>query len=148
MRGDVLLRVAALAIGMLAGREGMAAVHSRYPAPVIDPSIPVPVVTFDQMSFDFGNIPAAQTVVHAFLVINTGQAPLQLEDVKAVRGCTSTRVGQRILKPGGTTPIQAAYTPEKGFTGAMRKTIMVVCNDPAHPKLTLRLSGNVLPPSP
>jgi hypothetical protein len=125
-----------------------AAIHSRHPAPVVDPSVPVPTITFDQTSFNFGKIPAGQTVVHTFIVMNTGRAPLQLEEVKAVCGCTSTVVGKRSLKPGETTEIQAAYTPEKGFTGAMRKTIMIVCNDPAHAKLTLRLSGTVLPASP
>jgi hypothetical protein len=124
-----------------------AAIHSRHPAPVVDPTVPVPVITFDQMSFDFGKIPAGKTVMHVFKVTNTGTAPLRLEDVKPICGCTSVVVeNQRDLKPGESTEILAAYTAEKDFTGQMRKTIMVVCNDPAHSKLTLRLAGDVLPP--
>jgi hypothetical protein len=148
MRGGILLRITAIALGVLACRDGAAAIHSRYPAPVVDPSVPAPVITFDQMFFDFGKIPAGQTVVHDFIVSNTGRAPLQLEKVDAVCGCTSTLVGKRSLNPGESTKIIAVYTPEKGFTGAMQKTILVVCNDPAHPKLTLRFGGKVIPPSP
>lgn len=148
IRGGVLLRIAALALGVGAHQGSTAAVHSRHPAPVVDPSVPAPVIVFDRMFFDFGKIAAGQTVMHGFTVSNTGRAALRLEKVAAVCGCTSTLVGKWDLNPGESTTIVAAYTPPKGFAGAMQKTILIVCNDPAHPKLTLRFGGNVLPLSP
>lgn len=122
-----------------------AAVHSRYPAPPVDPNVPVPVISFDQMSFDFGRIAAEKAVAHTFIVVNTGKATLHIEDVKAICGCTSTLVGKKDLEPGESTEIQATYTPEKGFSGLARKTIVVTSNDPAHSKLTLRISAAVAP---
>lgn len=141
-----LARGAAFAAVALAGLSAAAAIHSRFPPRKIDPNIPAPVITFDRMNFDFGKIPAGGTVTHDFLVTNTGRATLQLQDVKPVCGCTSTVVGKRELKPGESTDILAAYTAEKGFSGPMRKTILIYCNDPAHPRLTLRMAGTVLAP--
>jgi hypothetical protein len=124
-----------------------AAMHSRPGAGTgpIDPSVPAPVITFDDMFFNFGKVPAQKAVTHAFVVVNTGKATLHIEEVKAVCGCTSTIVGKKDLEPGESTEIQAMYTPEKGFSGAARKTIMVMSNDPAHPRLTLRFAADVLP---
>jgi hypothetical protein len=124
-----------------------AAIHSRPGAGTgsIDPSVPAPVITFDDTFFNFGKIPAQKSVTHAFVVVNTGKATLHIDEVKAVCGCTSTVVGKKDLEPGESTEIQTVYTPEKGFSGAARKTIMVMSNDPAHPKLTLRFAADVLP---
>jgi hypothetical protein len=142
-----LRRSVTFALGAWALLDCSAAIHSRRPTSpvVIDPSVPAPAIAFDQMSFDFGKIPPEQTVVHNYVLLNTGKATLHLIDVKAVCGCTSTLVGKKDLDPGESTIIQAAYTPEKGFSGAVRKTIMVISNDPAHSTLTLRFAADVLP---
>jgi hypothetical protein len=138
----------AIALGAATVSAALAATHSHPPASAsesADPAAPVPAITFDAMFFDFGKIAQAQTVVHTFKVTNTGQATLHIGDVKPVCGCTSTVVGKMDLAPGETTEIEAAYTPENGFSGAARKTILVLSDDPAHPKLTLRFSAEVLP---
>jgi hypothetical protein len=144
-RSLLLRRFAIAALFLAAVLDCPAAIHSRHPAPPVDPNVPVPVITFDQMSFDFGKIAAEKPVVHSFIVSNTGKATLHIEEVKAICGCTSTLVGKKDLEVGETTEIQVAYTPEKGFSGAARKTIVVSSNDPARPKLTLRFAADVLP---
>ena len=100
------------------------------------------------MFFNFGKIRHGQTVAHGFQVTNTGNAVLHIKEVKAVCGCTSTVVGKTELAPGEITEIEAEFTPERDFSGAVRKAIMVVSDAPAHPVLTLRFAAYVIPPSP
>lgn len=120
-------------------------VAAETPAPA---ATPAPVITFDQMFFNFGKVRHGQTVVHGFKVTNTGNATLHIKEVKAVCGCTSTVVGKMDLTPGESTEIEAEFTPEDDFSGAVRKAIMVVSDAPAHPVLTLRFAAEVLPPPP
>jgi len=111
-------------------------------------SAQVPVITFDQMFFNFGKVRHGQTVVHGFKVTNTGTATLHLKEVKAICGCTSTVVGKMDLAPGESTEIEAEFTPENDFSGGVRKSILVVSDAPAHSKLTLRFAADVLPTPP
>jgi hypothetical protein len=104
-----------------------------------------PTITFDQLFFDFGTIQHGQTVVHTYKVSNTGGATLHIKNVKPGCHCTSMVVGKMSLEPGESTEIRASFTPPTAFSGAARKTIMVVCDDPAHSTLTLRFAANVLP---
>lgn len=124
----------------------MAAIHSRFPPVELDSSSPQPTIAFDRTRYDFGPIAAGRRVEHTFIVTNTGRAILRLEKPLASCGCTSAAIGRQELKPGESTEIVAIYTPEKGFVGAMRRSILVVSNDPKHRKLTLRLAGDVLAP--
>jgi hypothetical protein len=128
-----------------------AAAQTPVPVPAQAPALAssqVPVITFDQKSFDFGKIQHGQTVVHHFTVSNTGNATLHIKAVHANCGCTSTVVGKMVLEPGESTEIEARYTPEDGFSGAVRKTIMVVSDAPTHSKATLRFSADVIPDPP
>jgi hypothetical protein len=144
-RWSVVLSLAVVAISS-APLRAAERTHNRSPAETRAPAAAqAPVITFDEMFFDFGKIRHAQTVIHSFKVSNTGTAPLHLKEVKAVCGCTSTVTGKMELAPGESTEIDAAFTPESGITGAVRKTIMVTSDDPAHPKLTLRFAADVLP---
>jgi hypothetical protein len=119
------------------------------PAPPASTPAPVPVIAVDEKLFDFGEIRHGQTVVHGFKVSNTGQATLHIKEIHANCGCTSTLIGKMELAPGESTEIDAEFTPEKEFSGAVRKTIMVVSDAPAHSKLILRFAADVLPdPSP
>jgi hypothetical protein len=108
-------------------------------------SSPVPVITIDPKSFDFGRIQFGQTVIHRFKVSNTGQATLHIKAVHANCGCTSTLIGKLDLEPGESTEIEATFKPESS-SGAVSKAILVFSDDPAHPRLTLRFKADVLPP--
>jgi hypothetical protein len=139
----VLLRMAAFCALFL-----RAPAQTPLPVPTVALS-PAPVITIDQMFFNFGKIRHGQTVVHGFKVSNTGQATLHIKEIHANCGCTSTLIGKMELAPGESTEIEAEFTPENAFSGAVRKTILVVSDAPAHPKLTLRFAADVLPdPSP
>lgn len=143
----VIAAIVIATLGVFPSSQATAASHSRFPPIKLDPNVPVPTITFDQTRYDFGPIAAGQKVTHAFTVTNTGQALLRIEKPHASCGCTTATIGEQELKPGESTQIVATYTPPEGFTGEMRKSVLVVSNDPNHGKLTLRLAGRVLPPA-
>jgi len=144
---SVMTSLQVIAISCLFLRE---AAHTHAP-PQPPASVPsaVPVITVDEMFFDFGEIQHGKTVAHGFKVSNTGQATLHIKEIHANCGCTSTLIGKNDLEPGESTEIEAEFTPEKEFSGPVRKTILVVSDAPAHSKLILRFAADVLPdPSP
>ena len=130
-------------LGLVGASRAPAASHSHSEPVQIDPTVPAPSIAFDQFAFDFGTIQAGQPVTHAFIVTNSGNAVLRIENTIPSCSCTLASVGQRELKPGESTTLQAVYTPEKNFVGAMRRSILVISNDPRHQRLTLRLAGEV-----
>ncbi len=48
----------------------------------------LPVMTFDESEFDFGEIEGGTAVEHVFKFTNTGDAPLVIVDAKSSCGCT------------------------------------------------------------
>lgn len=48
----------------------------------------LPVMTFEENSFDFGEIEGGTSVEHVFKFNNTGNAPLVIVDAKSSCGCT------------------------------------------------------------
>jgi hypothetical protein len=138
--------VASLRIIVIVSFLFRAAAQTPAPAPApASVSSQIPVITFDQKFFDFGKIRHDQTVFHRYKVSNTGNATLHIKAVHANCGCTSTVVGKMDLEPGESTEIEAAFTPESSFSGAVRKTILVISDAPAHSELTLRFAADVLP---
>ncbi len=124
---------------------------AQTPAPSPPPAsapAPVPVITVEETRFDFGKIHHGQTVVHGFKVSNTGQATLHIKEVHANCGCTTTLIGKMELAPGESTEIDAEFTPDKEFTGDVRKNIMVLSDAPIHSRLILRFAADVLPDPP
>lgn len=144
---SIIASIAIAALTVLSAAPAAAAIHSRFPPIKLDPNVPEPAITFSETRFDFGPIAAGQKVAHTFIVTNTGRALLQIEKPHASCGCTSATIGKQELKPGESTQIVAIYTAQNGFVGQMRKSVLVVSNDPIHGKWTLRLAGNVLPPA-
>lgn len=146
LRRSVMASLQVIAISCLLLRA--AAQTPAPPQPAASAPAAVPVITADEMFFDFGEIRHGQTVAHGFKVSNTGKATLHIKEIHANCGCTSTLIGKMNLEPGESTEIEAEFTPDKEFSGAVRKTILVVSDAPVHSKLILRFAADVLPDSP
>src|SRR5208283_709756 len=105
-------------------------------APVICMAQPAPHISFDAVDFDFGKISADAKVTHRYKVTNTGQAPLNITGVNPACGCTSTVLGKCTLGPGEGTEIEVTFNPA-GYQGPAHKSIQVVSDDPATPRVFL-----------
>ncbi len=102
-----------------------------------------PAITFDAMHFDFGKISPDKKVSHKFKVLNKGTGLLNITGVNPSCGCTYTAPAKWSLQPGEATEIEATFNPT-GYRGPVRKSLVVVSNDPKTPSQTLTFEADVV----
>ncbi len=102
-----------------------------------------PAIGFDTMHFDFGKISPDKKVSHKFKVLNKGNAVLNLTGVNPSCGCTYTAPGKWSLMPGESTDLEATFNPT-GYRGPVRKSLVVISNDPKNPSQTLTFEADVI----
>ena len=99
------------------------------------------LLSWDHMTFEFGdinqNVPAEAT----FTVTNNSDQPLLLKEVKPTCGCTIAAYNQDPILPGESTLITTTYNAKK--EGTFHKSIKVLTNL-SDEKISLRLKGNVV----
>jgi len=145
---------AALAI-LLAGFTGVAlSQEEELPPPDTAKFIP-PEIKVDKASkarisfladtFDFGSIPRGSTVVHRFIIKNTGQDVLEISDVRPTCGCTTAPLSSNKIQPGEEATLKASFNSQK-FNGRVRKEIYVNSNDPINPYLKISFTATINDP--
>ncbi len=92
---------------------------------------------------DLAIVPKGELIVHQFLIRNEGNAPLELTDVHPACGCTVAEF-DRVVPPGGVGKVTAKLDTSS-FNGPISKSIAVLTNDPANPKLQLVIKAEVKP---
>lgn len=94
---------------------------------------------FDKMSHDFGDVKAEVENTTTFMVTNTGNKPLIIEDVAASCGCTTPIKPEKPIAPGKSDKIIVSFTSKPGQTGEQNKTVAVTANtDPKVETLKIR----------
>lgn len=100
------------------------------------------VISTSKTDHDFGVIKeSAGKVTHAFVVKNTGTAPLVLTRVVASCGCTTPEYSTEPIAPGQEGRIVVSFNPA-GRPGQFLKTIAVYSNG-RDGAFTLRIKGVV-----
>jgi hypothetical protein len=94
------------------------------------------IAVFDTTAFDFGSIPGNSKVEHDFMLSNKGKTDLYVRKVSASCGCTVAQPSKTIIPPGDSTVIKVTYNTQ-GHSGADKKAITVITNDPRKPKSIL-----------
>ncbi|MEI6472216.1 MAG: DUF1573 domain-containing protein [Holophagaceae bacterium] len=102
-----------------------------------------PAIRFDKTHHDFGRITPDRKMAAKYRVTNTGNAFLNITQVRPSCGCTYTMLGKWSLAPGESTDIEAQFDP-KGMRGGVRKSIEVLCDDPKTPAIHLTLEAEVV----
>jgi hypothetical protein len=67
------------------------------------------VLKLKEAEHDFGKIPQGKPVYYTFLITNTSQQPLKLDDVHASCGCTTPEWSREPIAPGASAPIRVGY---------------------------------------
>ena len=102
-------------------------------------------VVFAERSHDFGNIKEdGGPVSYEFVFTNEGETPLVIISATASCGCTMPRYPKAPVAPGKSEKIRVTYLP-KGRPGEFAKTVKVRTNDPKNKRVTLKISGVVVP---
>jgi hypothetical protein len=105
-------------------------------------AVAAPAVSVPALEHDFGTIYQGESVRHAFIFTNSGDAPLTVEKVSSSCGCTAALASAKVLAPGESGEIQSTFDSTR-FRGAIKKTVYLYTNDPARPLVHLQIKGNV-----
>ena len=104
-----------------------------------------PAIEFSETAHDFGTIREdGGNVSCEFAFKNTGDAPLLIVNATASCGCTRPNYPKQPVAPGKTGIIKVTYHP-KGRPGEFDKTVTVRTNVKDQKKVTLKITGVVLP---
>lgn len=86
----------------------------------------LPVMTFEETEYDFGNIVQGETVEKVFKFKNTGEAPLIVTDARSSCGCTIPEKPEGPIAPGEVGEILVKYNGSG--RNKISKTITISAN--------------------
>jgi hypothetical protein len=136
-------------IAVLAGTAFSSGQTASGPSPLTPrpspPDTPSPRIELGAPVFEFGQAEAGDVVKHDFMFTNTGNALLEIRDVRPGCGCTTASNYDKRVEAGkiGVIPVQFNSA---GYSGPVGKEVYVSCNDPVRSNLVLRLKGTVRQP--
>jgi hypothetical protein len=92
---------------------------------------------------DVGFVAKGEVASHEFGIRNAGDAPLQIQEVRASCGCTATEF-DKVIAPGQTGKVRLTLDTST-FSGPVAKGVTVLTNDPAAPTIELTIRARVEP---
>jgi hypothetical protein len=107
-----------------------------------DQKAKAPVISFDDITYNFGTIKSGETVTHEYKFTNKGKSDLLIRKVVASCGCTAVNSSEQVIAPGKTGVIKASFD-SAGKTGQQNKTITVISNDPVSSKIMLWIKAEI-----
>ena len=143
---NAAIRISSVVLCAIAGvAPALAQGASHAALTATSPASAAPAIHFEQMVFDFGTIDSGVPVKHDFIFTNTGNQLLEITQVKPSCGCTTAGNWDKQVEPGQTGKIPVQFHT-LGFGGTVRKSITVMCNDPARTNVILQLNGTIWKP--
>ena len=91
----------------------------------------------NQTVLDFGSFPQLEKQEKSFVLTNTGNGLLVIQDIITSCGCTKVEYSKEPVRPGGTLEVKVIYEAEKAEH--FNKTVTVFCNTKDSPlRLTVK----------
>jgi len=107
-----------------------------------------PIITWDKVTHDFGDVPQGSKVEFTFKFTNRGDQPLLITNVEVSCGCTTPRGWPRDpVKPGDRGEIRVAFN-SVSKSGKQNKVVRVISNAVNPESVQLTIVANVLPKNP
>jgi hypothetical protein len=101
------------------------------------PTGPTTTISFEETTFNFGEVDDGEKVSHVYEFTNTGNEPLVISNAKGSCGCTVPKWPKTPIPPGETGEIMVEFN-SKGKTGTQTKRVTITANtDPAQTFLTI-----------
>ena len=102
-----------------------------------------PLITFEETTFDFGDIYQGDKVEHIFKFENSGNQPLIITNVQTTCGCTASEWPREPVMPGDAANLKVNFD-SSGKAGRQNKVISVISNATS-PLNQVKIITNVLP---
>lgn len=99
-------------------------------------------ISFNEETHDYGTIAKGADGNCVFEFTNNGNEPLILSNVRASCGCTTPSWTKEPIMPGKTGVIKVRYNTNN--VGNFNKTVTVTSNAVDHPRVVLKIKGNVV----
>ena len=103
-----------------------------------------PKIEFESECIDLGTIVCGNPITATFKFTNTGDAELEVIQVRPGCGCTKAETGKNKLAPGESSTITVVFN-SSGYSGEVSKSISVMSNDPARPTMAISFKTEVVP---
>jgi len=98
----------------------------------------------DQKLLKLGSLKEGDVVKKTVQVSNKGNAPVTIANVSTSCSCTTTTLGQTVLKPGEGTALEITYDTYK-FPGKFEKYVTLAWGEGGRKKTVVTLVGDVDP---
>ncbi len=86
-----------------------------------------PVMKFEEVEHDFGQINEGDIVRHTFKFTNTGKTPLVITNAKGSCGCTVPSYPKEPIEPGATSEMIVKFN-SNGKPNQQTKTVTITAN--------------------
>ena len=96
-------------------------------------------VSLSKTVVDFDKFPKGEKQEGSFVLTNTGNSLLVIQDILTSCGCTKVEYSKEPVRPGGTLEVKVLYEAEDA--GYFNKVVTVYCNAKSSP-LRLTVKGN------
>jgi hypothetical protein len=104
-----------------------------------------PRIEFSTNVYEFGRVKAGDPIKYTYYFTNTGNALLEVTDVRPSCGCTTAGEWTKKVEPGATGFIPIQFN-SANYSGSVFKTITVSANDKQKPSTVLQLKGTIWKP--
>lgn len=101
-----------------------------------------PKITFENKTFDFGEIVAGDSVVCLFPFTNTGDSTLKILDMRTTCLCAIADLEKKAYEPGEKGTIRAIYY-STGRKGKATKSVFITTNIKEDRVIRLVITGNI-----
>ncbi len=105
--------------------------------------VAAPRIAVDSATYTYPDVVSGIAVTHTFVLSNVGNEELVISKVESSCHCTTTQLSSSRVAPGASVSLPVVFDTYE-FAGQIDRQIEVTSNDPATPRLDLRLSGRVL----
>jgi len=101
-----------------------------------------PSIVFEKKEFKFDTLQQGESVSNVFKFKNEGKSDLIIRNTKTSCGCTASKSGKDIIKPGEESTIDVTFN-SRGKRGMQHKSITITTNDPKNSTVVLYMKGYV-----
>ena len=113
-----------------------------FPGGALAEDAPQPSIMIPEPIGDLGEVIEGESRQHVFEVVNEGDSPVTINEVRPTCGCTVASYDE-VIPAGGTGKITVDFDTT-GLKGGISKMLTVFTSDPANPRIELALKVKIL----